>query len=576
MHSKHPLSPAPLPSSKRLHASSPGEGSSTHTPRPTFDTLLYDEIVLVIFSYLSWADLCVIQPTNRNWSRLALDNQLWKALYLNEYGRPRLRGVRGFLGRTDGREVRPLPGRAKSEDVKDWKWMFRISSNWRTGRCSVETLDTNLEAPSFREALPSHNESADAVQEQPFLLLAGNITITASSRPSPYPIISLTAPTLGTHTLRCPSTRSSITPQITALALDQSPPPANHRMRLISFLSTGEFVVYSIDHNNPAQSSRVLTYVPSARSSRTAPVIQAVYHHPLLATLSQSFRLSLYDLSNDTITHTQTLSSFTSHPPSSLVLSTSSASTYKLILAYAIPVYPSHWSVGATELIISSSAEAPMTVTTTRTTRAIDVPQGWIDEHKLRLIREQWARKVARVADTQTDGKWVVLAPGDPLAPPHTDVVSPPLPSSPSSPSSSSQPSSPSRASMYTSSSLHSASALQLYRLHLPSSTSVTSVPKLTFVRSLHGQIGPVSALALADGRCVSLGVNGSIWVWDLEGGTGAEVLSKGDIADVVEAEEDDSEMMRTAMSVKGTVVFDERRIISANAGGVRVWRFDV
>ena len=45
----------------------------------------------------------------------------------------RLRGVRGFIGRGDGREVRPLPGRAKAEDVKDWKWMFRISSNWRTG-----------------------------------------------------------------------------------------------------------------------------------------------------------------------------------------------------------------------------------------------------------------------------------------------------------------------------------------------------------------------------------------------------------------------------------------------------------
>lgn len=54
---------------------------------------------------------------------------------MSEYGRARLRGVRGHIGRNDGREVRPLPGRAKVEDgeVKDWKWMFRISSNWRTG-----------------------------------------------------------------------------------------------------------------------------------------------------------------------------------------------------------------------------------------------------------------------------------------------------------------------------------------------------------------------------------------------------------------------------------------------------------
>jgi hypothetical protein len=55
---------------------------------------------------------------------------------VSEYGRARLRGVRGHIGRNDGREVRPLPGRAKAEDggVKDWKWMFRISSNWRTGQ----------------------------------------------------------------------------------------------------------------------------------------------------------------------------------------------------------------------------------------------------------------------------------------------------------------------------------------------------------------------------------------------------------------------------------------------------------
>ena len=127
--------------------------------------------------------------------------------------------------------------------------------------------------------------------------------------------------------------------------------------------------------------------------------------------------------------------------------------------------------------------------------------------------------------------------------------------------------------------SMHTASALQLYRLHLPSSASPTAVPKLTFVRSLHGQIGPVSALALADGRCVSLGVNGSIWVWDLEGGTGAEVSAGANVE--TEGEEDqpsrsEEERLRLARAVKGTVVFDERRIISSDIDGVRVWRFDV
>ena len=120
-------------------------------------------------------------------------------------------------------------------------------------------------------------------------------------------------------------------------------------------------VGFSLDHQSPSSSARMFTYLPSGRSPRTTPIVQAVYHHPLLVTLSQSFHLSLYDIGADSVTHTQTLSSFTSYPPSSLVLSTPSPTTYKLILAYAIPVYPAHWTVGATEPLISSPAMQRMT-----------------------------------------------------------------------------------------------------------------------------------------------------------------------------------------------------------------------
>ena len=338
----------------------------------------------------------------------------------------------------------------------------------------------------------------------------------------------------------------------------------------------------------------MFTYLPLGRSPRTTPIVQAVYHHPLLVTLSESFHLSLYDIGADSVTHTQTLSSFTSYPPSSLVLSTPSPTTYKLILAYAIPVYPAHWTVGATELIISSTEAERMVVTNTRTTRAIDIPPGWVDETKMRAVREQWDRKVARVADTQTDGKWVVLAPGQnfPLLlggadAPDTGPDLPTLHPSPSTSSTSSSSSSPASSSssptptMYVSSSMHSASGLQLYRLHLPASPSSASLPKLTFVRTLHGQLGPVSTLALSDGRCVSLGVSGSIWVWDLEAGTGTEV-SAG-VTEVEGGEEGEGEVdvwegvrRRLASGARGAVVFDDRRIVSACGAGVEVRRFDV
>lgn len=121
-----------LPPAKRFHASG---HATTHpiTQILNFENSLYDELILCIFAYLSWSDLCTTQATSRNWARLAADNELWRKQYLSVYGRTRLRGTKGFIARLDGREVRPLPGRAKADQHKDWKWMFRISSNWRKG-----------------------------------------------------------------------------------------------------------------------------------------------------------------------------------------------------------------------------------------------------------------------------------------------------------------------------------------------------------------------------------------------------------------------------------------------------------
>lgn len=550
--SKRPLSPGVLPAAKCRHTASSSQARSTVAP--TFDSALYDEVILQIFSHLSSADLCAIQRTNRNWARLALDNQLWKALYLAEYGRARLRGGRGFIGRADGREVRALPGRAKekaqAEDVKDWKWMFRISTNWRKGRCSIEQIDESVQRPV--PILPP--SPVDTPVRSTHVILAGNLTIAASSRPSPAPSVLVLS---GNEqvALTAGSSQSNNPAYVTTLALDQSPPASvsPQTSRLACFLSSGEFSVFALHHHKPSVSAKLFTYIPARPHARTSPIIQAAYHHPLLITLSESFHLSLYDLSTPgKVTLTQTLTSFTSYPPSSLVLSAPAPGTYKLVLAYAVHVYPAHWSVGATELVI---AGAGMAVASTRTARAIDVPGGWIDEEKVRGMRAQWARKVARVADTQTDGKWVVLAPGDAGF------------SAPSAPSREANDDAILSGTQYTSSGLYTASTLQLYRLSLPSS----GTPRLTFVRSLHGQVGPVAALALADGRCVSLGVNGSIWVWDLEAGTGAEVAGG---VDLLAGEAEVATQVRAG--TRGAVVFDERRIVSAGVGGVQVRRFDI
>jgi hypothetical protein len=427
------------------------------------------------------------------------------------------------------------------------------------GRCAVE---------QWREAFEN---SFDGYHTH--FLLASNVTITSSSRPCETPEIHLHIPSQPIHRLPCRIPGQDQEPaHITALALDQCPPEYENHLRIASFISSGQFSIFTVNLRLPSNSTRKLTYTPTSKTSRTSPIIQAAYHQPLLVTLSQGFHLSVYNLSTDGISHTQTLTSFTSFPPTSLVLSSPSAATYKLVLAYAIPVYPAHWSVGVTELIISSSQSERLAVAmestsphviTTRTTRAFDVPSGWIDENKLQSMREQWGRKVLGVADTQTDGKWVVLAP----AIVHSHSSAHPYASPGHTPTFHDTSS-----TSFVSSSLQSPASLQLYRLSLPAHHSASLVPKLTFVRNLFGPIGPVAALALADGRCVSLGVDGSVWVWDLEVGTGTEAARvPKDIGNeaLVGSEQDISRL------TKGAVAFDDRQIISANSSGVVVRRFD-
>lgn len=115
--------------SKRLKA--PGG------PIPTADDIQFnsafsDELVLLIFSYLPFQDLCVVQSVDNHWARLASDNSLWKRLFLTDHPSQRLRGSRGFSSRwvmQAGREIKTLPARLKNTndqtDYWPFKWMYR-------------------------------------------------------------------------------------------------------------------------------------------------------------------------------------------------------------------------------------------------------------------------------------------------------------------------------------------------------------------------------------------------------------------------------------------------------------------
>ena len=211
-------------------------------------------------------------------------------------------------------------------------------------------------------------------------------------------------------------------------------------------------------------------------------------------------------------------------------------------------------------LIRSSNSLVGFEVQSTRSIRAIEIPVGFVDDTKMDALREQWGRKVPAVAATQSDGKWVVLAPTD--APcPECALVSATFSVSCTHP----------ERRTWAPTSL----PLQLYRLSFPATSSSGGVnSKLSFVRHLYGQTAPIASLALADGRCVGLGLDGSVWTWDLEGGgLGVEVSPSRGEDDVDEDENARRAYLRDGM--KGVVAFDERRIVTSGPGGVSVRNFD-
>ncbi|KAG8746954.1 hypothetical protein FRC12_014178, partial [Ceratobasidium sp. 428] len=116
-------------------------GHLNHSLIRNFDSALSDETVLTIFGFLDSYHLCLVRTVNKHWNRLATDNHLWRIMFLQEFSQQRLRGSRGFSQHAN-REIKPLPSRVRNEgdvisvrdvlpeNYTDWRWMYRISSNW--------------------------------------------------------------------------------------------------------------------------------------------------------------------------------------------------------------------------------------------------------------------------------------------------------------------------------------------------------------------------------------------------------------------------------------------------------------
>lgn len=112
----------------------------------------------------------------------------------------------------------------------------------------------------------------------------------------------------------------------------------------------------------------------------------------------------------------------------------------------------------------------------------------------------------------------------------------------------------------------------KVYRLHRPSGPGVSI--SLSYTRSLYGHTAGITALRVADGRCVSLGCDGQLWIWNLEDRSG-HGISIGNSSDgsgelAVHARRG-SIILNSPL-----VVFDERRVVASLRENVVIYQFDL
>ncbi|EUC58684.1 F-box-like protein [Rhizoctonia solani AG-3 Rhs1AP] len=529
-------------------------------PVSNFDTILSDETVLGIFAFLDPYHLCLVQLVNKHWSRLATDNHLWRIMFLREFSRSRLRGSRGFIAPT--REIKPLPSRAQlhgeeygsnedlPENYTDWRWMFRISSNWSRGRCTATVQRASprpaITCPRSLSSCASlgssmHSDNHLDFPQAAHVLLVGDLTIYASSQTSPAPTVYIFRDNINSGMrIQCdPPSGSSVS--VTTLCLDHS----SARTRLAIFYSDHSWTIRTVDYER----RHVTTDYTSTLSRLGSTIVGAAFHHPLLVTLSSTFRMCIYHLQTPPATPVlkQTLSSYSGFTPLTMTIARYRApDQYRILLAHASPIYPAHWGPSVTDITISAQPSQSDTLLSmpnkpsdvrilSSSSTSNQFPVGWIPDGTPDGIPEElrlrWLRKVSHVSGIQTDGKFVVFASED--------------------------------------------GGIQVYRL--------LRNARLLYERTLFPPTHAPSprALSVADSRCVCATGGSGLWVWDLESGVGIQAtairsthVSNGPETSPMAAGSE--EMLPNAPPTITRVAFDAHKIVAVDVNNaLHTYSFD-
>ncbi|KAL8747558.1 MAG: hypothetical protein Q9190_000597 [Brigantiaea leucoxantha] len=316
-------------------------------------SLLSDELVLVLLSYLPVSDLLCCERLSRRLSVLARDSQLWKSAYYTRFVRPRVLRIPG---------LRDKEGAAKSlyyssklskwlEDehlvragrTTNWKRQYKLRHNWSKGSCTVSETPV-AERPSTPPLLvqfhmgiivtcdPAKGISAWSVQDN--CRLVGS-THWASVEQLGYR-----------------------NPLPTSMAIDVTRKDASQIRVSIGF-KDGSFGLFQLDRRKEAFLCQHI-HTSSPNNAITA----IAFAYPYILTINEAQSLSLYTFPTVALGKSDSiklksprllcsLESHTACPPLSLAVRQCPTSILASI-AYAVPTYLSGWSVGLQELRLTS------------------------------------------------------------------------------------------------------------------------------------------------------------------------------------------------------------------------------
>ncbi|KAL0634457.1 hypothetical protein Q9L58_006628 [Maublancomyces gigas] len=365
---KRPASEPPGPPPKRL--------------RPNFVPhikRLSDELFLRIASFLPIIDLTSCQMVSKRFSRIAIDGQIWKALFYRRFVRPRASRIPG-VSRAPASSLHYSSRNSRwLEDeglvrtsATNWKELYKLRHNWNRGICGVSEIDITANAlpPPIPPLLVRLHEGVVFTAD-----LTRGLRAWKLRRNSEEILIASGDLYQGSADLDAYGAP-------TAMAVDEDS-NTKKAVNIVVGFERGGFGVYQLDMSR-SSSTFTLRYIHprnnlSPGNSSHGPMITSIaYCTPCLLTMTASQVFTVYrftgsadigegkdipDAHSRMMHAPKILSSLRSHtvwPPLSLSLRRSAQNSVIACIVYAFPLYVAGWSVGIQELRFSDDADRVM------------------------------------------------------------------------------------------------------------------------------------------------------------------------------------------------------------------------